>query len=528
MNEASNQDTPHSPTATAPNAARLRRPRTTSRPTRRTVVRGAGVAAAVAASGPALAQSTTSTTPAGSHTALSTAQRAHISLLGRASFGYTAKSAAEIARLGPTRWVDWQLNPSTIDDSVLDAKLGQFDWLHWSAHAMIHHPTKEEWEIGHEGRAARLLRATYSERQLFERLVEFWTDHFNIYGSGDDTWVLKVADDRDVIRAHALGSFRDLLHASAKSPAMLAYLDNDSNVVGAAQENYAREVMELHTLGVDGPYTEDDVRELARCFTGWGYVKWWQPGQYGTFVFRPADHDYGAKSVLGLSIPAGGGLSDAETVLDHLASHPKTIDFVTTKLANWFLGYDAPQSVIDRGKAAWTATNGEIKEVVRALLSLSSLRVAGLWNRKKLKRPFHWIVSLYRATGAELEDPSNTVWAVWGLGQVPFQWKAPNGYPDVAAAWASNLIPRWRHAALYGNGWYWPLPHTVQEMRDLLAGAPKAIWARRVAEILAGGDLEPSDLATVQTYLDTFPSETDQAVGEAFELVACAPSFQLY
>ncbi len=490
-----------------------------STPTRRAVLRGgAALAAAAGVANTAAAQAVD-------------LQPAPLTpwILGRASFGVTPRMVRQMEALGVEGWIDWQLEPQSIDDAALDAKLSSFEWLGQTAAQMRAHPTKEEWEIAHEGRGVRLLRATFSERQLFERIVEFWTDHFNIYGSDDDLWTLKLVDDVDVIRSLALGKFRDLLHASAKSPAMIAYLNNDSNVAGAPQENYAREVMELHTLGVTGPYTENDVRELARCFTGWNFWKMWESTtQYGIFRFKSWQHDTGSKQLLGLQIPAGGGLSDAETVLDHLASHPSTIDFVTTKLARWLLGYSPPAATIEAAKACWVATDGDIKEIVRTLLSRRSMLEAKPWANPKFKRPFHWAVSFFRATGIDLPRSGDTIWTLFGTGQVPYQWPAPNGYPDAVGAWASLLMPRWQRAAHLGLGWEWSTDHTSADMRALLDGAPKEEWAQRIADLLTSGTMPRREVRRIQAYIDTFANPTDQIVGEAFELVASSPGFGRY
>ena len=492
-------------------------------PTRRSVLRG-GAALAAAAGAASL-------TPEAAAQAAVDIDPTHWTpwVLGRASFGVTPQMIRDMGARGVEGWVDWQLEPQFIDDSALDARLAGVDWLGYSAAALANHPTKELWEIGHEGRGVRLTRATYSNRQLFERIVEFWTDHFNIYGSADDTWALKLVDDVEVIRPLALGKFRDLLQATAMSPAMIAYLDNDTNIVGAAQENYAREVMELHTLGVTGPYTEDDVRELARCFTGWNYWKYWESStQYGEFRFKSWEHDTDAKQVLGINIPAGGGMSDAQTILDHLAGHPSTIDFVTTKLAKWLLGYAPPAQAIARAKARWVATDGDIKEIVRSLLSMQSIRQAQPWNNPKFKRPFHWAVSLYRATGIDIPRPNDNIWTLYGMGQVPYQWPAPNGYPDVAAAWSGLLMPRWQRAANFGLGWEWSTDHTVDDMRALIGAVPMAEWAQRVADILTHGTMPKRQVRRIQEYIDTFSNPTDQIVGETFDLVASSPGFGRY
>ena len=219
---------------------------------------------------------------------------------------------------------------------------------------------KNPQQVVTELQRAALLRAVYSERQLYELTVDFWENHFSIYAQKDaDRWLL-TSFDRDAIRPYAFGRFRDLLGATAHSPAMLFYLDNwQSSVLrkypatkdkparqtGGINENYARELMELHTLGVDGGYTQRDVQEVARCFTGWTIRK---PNEEGLFVFNPAAHDNGEKVVLGQRIPAGGGIADGERVLDILAHHPSTAHFIATKLARRFIGDDPPASVVKR------------------------------------------------------------------------------------------------------------------------------------------------------------------------------------
>ena len=449
-------------------------------------------------------------------------------LLQRASFGYTEPSFAEVEARGWDGWLDWQLDPAAIDDSALDGRLAGFESEVLNAQQMYDHPTLMPWDFSHQARATRILRATYSRRQLYERIVEFWTNHFNIFGESGETHILKIIDDREVIRANALGSFRDLLHASAKSGAMIAYLDNDTNVVGAPNENYAREVMELHTLGVNGPYDEHDIRELARCFTGWSYRFPTEPGIYGKFLFRAYDHDYGPKHVLGLTIPGGGGVIDAETVLDHLAGHPSTIDFVTRKLASWLLGPDLPDSIVEAAKSTWVATDGDIKAIVRTLLSRSLFERAAPWARPKFKQPMHWMISLFRATAVDMPRPEDTVWMIYFAGQAPYLMPTPNGYPDSPAAWGSLLQPRWTLASLFGNGWFWSMDHTALDLGQNLRGTPKAQWAKRLNELLMGGSMSVHDENSLQSYFDQHAQLSIQIVGEAFELSAASPSFLHY
>ena len=449
--------------------------------------------------------------------------------LGRASFGVTPGMIVDLNARGWRGWLDWQLEPDLIDDSELEAELLPFDWLGQSVVEMWNHPTKSGREIGYEARAVRLIRAIYSKRQLFERVVEFWTDHFNVFGSADDLWLLKIVDDEEVIRRHALGSFRDLLQASGKSAAMLQYLDNDTNVVGAAQENYAREVMELHTLGVDGPYTEMDVRELARCLTGRGYWKLIESQTlYGEYRYRPDKHDTDAKQVLGIDIPPGGEESDADTILDFLASHPSTIDFVTTKLAKWFLGYNPPMVAIDAAKATWVATDGNIKEIVRTLLNPRFLMRSAPWKYPKLKRPIHWVASLFRTTGVTIGNPVGAVLGIASLGHTSFDWEPPTGFPDTEEAWSSLLIWRWNYATRFSQGLDPSLNHTIDDLRALLGNANISDWVPLLSSLMMVGTMREEDVQDIQTYLTGLGVPSDDAVAEAFQLVASSPSFGRY
>src|SRR5437588_523847 len=242
-------------------------------------------------------------------------------------------------------------------------------------------PPKNPQMVVTELQRAALLRAVYSERQLYELMVGFWENHFSIFANKDDDRYLLTSYDRDTIRPFAMGRFRDLLGATAHSPAMLFYLDNwrssvarpypatktkPAGVDGGLNENYARELMELHTLGVDGGYTQKDVQEVARCFSGWTIQK---PYEEGLFLYRPGLHDDGEKVVLGHKILPGGGIADGERVLDILATQPSTAKFIATKLARRFISDDPPQSVIDRAAAVFLKTDGSIRETLRAIIS---------------------------------------------------------------------------------------------------------------------------------------------------------------
>lgn len=301
---------------------------------------------------------------------------------------------------------------------------------------------------------AKVLRAVYSERQLQEVMADFWYNHFNVFAhKGADRWLV-TSFDRDVIRPNALGRFRDLLGATAKHPAMLFYLDNwmSSKPGGpdgplgrlAAQgnggrfvglnENYARELMELHTLGVDGGYTQKDVTEVARCFTGWSIER---PEQGGGFVFRARMHDTGEKVVLGVRIPAGDDIQGGEMVLDLLARHPSTARFIATKLARRFVSDAAPPALVNRAARVFLLTYGDIRAVVRTIVTSPEF-FSDRTYRAKVKKPFELVVSAVRALGADVETYSILPMAVGRIGEPLFQAQAPTGYPDTAEAWVNT------------------------------------------------------------------------------------------
>jgi uncharacterized protein (DUF1800 family) len=320
-------------------------------------------------------------------------------LINRLTMGWTPEEQALADSLGYHGYLEYHLNYAAIDDSALAPRLAPYYTLNQPPYQLIGSTSSV---VTNQLIEATLLRAVYSKRQLFERMVEFWTDHFNIFINKADIPWIKTVDDRDVIRTHALGNFHDLLVASAMSPAMLQYLDNAESVAGNPNENYARELMELHTMGVSGGYTQQDVVEVARCFTGWS-VDDSNTNTQDTFVFRSGLHDDTSKLVLGTAIPAGGGINDAMMVLDILAHHSSTAHFIATKLCKRFYGYSPPTSLVDSVAATFTSSNLDIKATLRTLINAIDPATAPL----KLKRPFHLVVSGMRTTRAELAgDPA--------------------------------------------------------------------------------------------------------------------------
>jgi uncharacterized protein (DUF1800 family) len=320
---------------------------------------------------------------------------------------------------------------------------------------------RENQQIFDDLQAQKLVRAVYGERQLEEVLTDFWFNHFNIDARKIEDRPVVVEYERDAIRPHVLGRFRDLLEATAKSPAMLFYLDNwlsaappapparrpgvpaSSRPIAAGRglnENYGRELLELHTLGVDGGYTQKDVVEVARCFTGWTMRN---PHDGTGFVFNDKMHDRGVKRVLGHTIKAGGGIEDAERVLEILARHPSTARFIATKLARHFVADDPPKSVVDRAAKTFRRTDGDLREVMRTILTSPEFYAASAF-RAKVKTPFEYVASALRATDASITKAGSFVGTVAAIGEPLYQCQPPTGYGDRAENWinAGTLISR--------------------------------------------------------------------------------------
>lgn len=370
-------------------------------------------------------------------------------LLARTSFGVrpgdreSLLSMAKDVERASERWIDAQLEPDSIDDARCERAVRRLETLA--------QPVGELYEFRpalllRELTTATLLRAVHSKRQLFEVLCQFWTDHFNIdVSKGECAW-LKTADDRDVIRRHALGRFEDLLSASAKSPAMLWYLDGRVNRAGGERgrpnENYARELLELHSLGIDGGYTQQDVMEVARCLSGWtlrdrtGFFK-------ARLEFRREDHDDGEKLVLGQRIPAGGGARDLDLVLRLVARHPATARHIAAKLARRFISDDARGCLA--AEQAFVNSGGDLRATLRALFTSAEFRAPDC-RGTKLKRPFHFVAGCLRATDASVHPPQAWIGFLERMGHAPFQHPTPDGYPEHALAWTGTLLWRWRAA----------------------------------------------------------------------------------
>ncbi len=360
-------------------------------------------------------------------------------LLRRASFGPTRAELERVRTMGVHAWIEEQLTPETLDDSTLETALQQkYPTLTQSASELreLENPSIAYLEMA----AATLERAVYSKRQLFQLMVDYWSNHFSVYAPDGALRVLKPVEDREVIRAHALDSFQELLTADARSPAMLVYLDNVSNRAGAPNENYGRELMELHTLGVDGGYTEQDVKEVARAFTGWTVDR-----RKGTFIFRSRWHDRDPKTILGHELPPGRGVEDGEDVLKILAQHPSTAHHVAYRLCVRFVADNPPEQIVTAAAETFTRTQGDIREVMRAILTHEAFWAS---SGQKLRRPIEYIAAMVRTLEIPAIDGILMQRAARGLDQPIMGWPTPDGYPDTAQAWINTnaLLGRWNLA----------------------------------------------------------------------------------
>ncbi len=514
-------------------------------------------------------------------------------VLNRLSYGPRPGDISRVAGIGVQTWIEQQLHPERIDDAALQARLATFETLaldsatifrEYHEPAMIERRRLQRGGAGSDspssgstrargpsvssapsaassmssvssvdssvsaGRAAtpsalrdrqilmeleqaRLLRAVYSERQLEEVLVDFWFNHFNVFAGKGPTRAYVTSFERDAIRPHALGNFRQMLEAAAASPAMLFYLDNWMNTdpqapqmgTGESQgrsrlgnrrpmgqagaggsraggppqrqaparginENYARELLELHTLGVDGGYTQDDIVNVARAFTGWTF----RPRQGTTFTFARARHDDEEKTVLGHRIKAGGGMEDGRQVLDILAAHPSTARFIATKLAQKFVADTPPAALVERAARRFIATRGDLREVTRAIVTSPEFFAAGAY-RAKVKTPLEFVASAIRATAAEVRTAMPLARTLRDLGMPLYSCQPPTGYDETAETWVSSgaLVARMNFALELGANRLRGVSMASESTSDR-----DALRARIVDDIL-GGDVSAATRSVI-------------------------------
>lgn len=442
-------------------------------------------------------------------------------LLSRAAYGPWPGDVEIVKKMGATAWIDEQLHPEKIDDNACRLRAGRFESVHLDPGTTFEYkkPVIKEELVRHS-----LLQCVYSKRQLQEVMVEFWTDHLNIDINKGDCIYMKGSDDRLVVRKNALGNFHELITASALSPAMLVYLDGNQNKKAKPEdipnENYGRELLELHTLGVNGGYTQKDVYEAARCLTGWRVHDNWQRGKV---YFEPQLHDNGAKVVLGKEIPAGGGEKDVQRLVEIACSHPSTAKHIAAKLVRRFVDDDPPERLVGEVSEIFTRTRGDIKPMVRAiLLSQEFNESAG----KKIKRPFQYIVTCLRSTGADTYAHSDLVEYLTRMGQGPFQYPTPDGYPDEAKPWLGTLLWRWNFALALVNKKVPSVDVSLDKLADAIyPNAKTDVSAAHLMPHFVGRLASQSEITALQKYA----SQTDDKnsrFGHLIGLILSSPAFQ--
>jgi uncharacterized protein (DUF1800 family) len=537
--------------------------------------------------------------------------------LNRVAFGARPGDAERVRAMGVDRWIEMQLAPQKIDDRATAQFVARFPVLAMSPEQLladfpqpqqlIRDKRKEMVQSGEviardsgggklagldlsrddsmrikqagrlsrqlltELQTAKVARAVISDRQLEEVMVDFWENHFTVFaGKGPERYFLGQYE-RESIRPHALGKFRDLLGAVAKSPAMLYYLDNWESTVeadrpalaarairgaGSARgrqrvgmrlaaagrdttkkarprglnENYGRELLELHTLGVDGGYTQADVVSAARAFTGWTVEK---PRVNGTFVFRPALHDAGEKIFLGHTLAANRGIEDGEQVLDIVATSPATARFIATKLVRRFVSDSVPPALVDRVAATFTRSDGDIRECLRMIFSSPEFFSRAAY-KAKVKSPFELVVSALRVVGAKPDSTPRTAQMIAKLGQPLYGHLAPNGYPERGDAWINTgaILARINFGLLVAAG---RVPGaSLAEWTDgqSLAALPHDQQVDGVIRAILGGESSPDTRKVLESGVNPMASDstkTDTKMGGLEMMVGLAlgaPEFQ--
>lgn len=506
-------------------------------------------------------------------------------VLNRLAFGARPGDVDRLLREGVDVWIERQLHPEGIADRAVDARVAQLATWKMSDSEIVRTfylpvvqireekkklaaakgddkmspdggeeelramrraipPEKRPQRLTEELADQRLLRAVDSERQLNEVMVDFWMNHFNVYsGKALDRFLL-TSYERDTIRPHIWGRFEDLLMATAKSPAMLFYLDNAQSVAdpeqrasqqrtamrpafgrrdrfgvmgrrrelplqqtmapapaqkrrGGLNENYAREIMELHTLGVDAGYTQKDVTELARVFTGWSIAR---PQEGSGFIFRANLHDRGAKTVLGIHFPAGGGIEEGERMIHVLSHHPATAHHIAYELCQRLVADEPPPALVDRVARRFVDSDGDLRETVKAVIASPEFQDPKFY-RAKVKSPLEYVASAVRAVGGRVDDPASLVRSLAQMGEPLYGAQPPTGYSDKADVWVNTgaLLGRLNFAlALAAN----KMPGVHSEVLAMIP-AEAAADARRSVDALAvaltGGNLSEETRATIKS-----------------------------
>jgi uncharacterized protein (DUF1800 family) len=515
-------------------------------------------------------------------------------VLSRVTFGARPGDRERVEKLGVSTFLEEQLHPERIDDPAVAKQLERLHVLRRSSAELTEELTgyrkaqkkqrEDEERQGREmpmkdpplrkamGKAgkgpgfdytlelseAKLLRAAASERQLYEVMADFWFNHFNVFAGKNEEAALLPEYEREAIRPNTLGSFPELLRATAHSPAMLIYLDNwistaPEGAENAARrwatgrggrplapraarkkrkeaglnENYARELLELHTLGVDGGYTQKDVTEVARCFTGWTVA---EPQKDPRYAFKPELHDDGPKDVLGMHLDPGGGERDGERMLDLLAHHPSTAHFIASKLARRFVSDDPPDALVERVAAVYLRTQGDIRGMLREIFESPEL-----WSRRalkaKMRSPLELVAASIRSLGAQVDEPWQLARAVARIGQPLYAAQPPTGYPDTQSGWASSgaLLARIDFGLQLATG---QLDGVQVDLTALASGAkgPDEVLARAAQRLGAGEVSESTRRYVLGQLLELTPGQVQRkpelVAQRAVGLLLGAPELQ--
>jgi hypothetical protein len=481
-------------------------------------------------------------------------------VLSRIGYGPDAWSRGRIEWLGVHDYVEEQLHPETIDDSAFQARIAgltapRLSWpelqdSYCFGRGDVRCPLGSRTIARDELAYAKILRSIYSRRQLEAVLVDFWFDHFNVNATEGRLRISAIPLERDAIRPHVLGRFEDLLVATARSPAMLEYLDNGRNYkdgyftargILGMNENYARELMELHTLGVDGGYDQVDVIEVSRALTGWLLVPrfktYYSPGgrvddernlwawsENRFFEFDVRAHDSGPKEVMGsLHLGAGGGVEDGLAVLSFLANHPKTAERISRLLVQRFVSETPPEQLVAEAAGTFLATGGDLREVMRTILH--SPDFTRDHYREKVKRPLVLMASIARATAAELgvgqPELLMVEQALVAMGEPLYRATPPTGFPDDTRHWASPGTLLTRLNRIHGMVSYWNLGIDY----GIAGGSSAEVADALVSKFLPGGISEASRREIV-AFLDGIGASDSFRIKQAAAMVFSAPEFQ--
>ncbi|MDG2051505.1 MAG: DUF1800 domain-containing protein [Myxococcota bacterium] len=463
--------------------------------------------------------------------------------LNRLGYGPDPWTQQRLIELGPFQYIEEQLDPASIDDRATEIVLASYPslnmnlsdlWLNYGdSDGLLGRPIDARIQL----RAAKIVRAIASRRQLLEVLTDFWFNHFNVDAAGNAMALKTVHYEFSAIRPNVLGKFEDLLLATARHPAMLDYLDNQSNFKDGLQamgrtwginENYAREILELHTLGVDAGYDQEDVVMVAKAFTGWTTTYALQRSWIGDgFQFLPEGHDETAKSIMAgqLVLPPNGGEDDGRQVIAFLANHPKTAERLSRKLVARFLDEEAGEPIreelVRELSQIWLSTQGDLHAVTQRLLEEVVLSLGE--QRQKVKRPLHFAASIIRAgRGDAATEPGRLAGALSWMGEDLYMTGPPTGLPDQSGHWASSggLLYRFNGAdVLISSSEAFDLQFDVEQ------GTTEALVDGAISQFTPSG-VHPEVRRAIVDSLDGLPGATDREKAErARTLVLSTPEF---